>query len=69
MKLSELWHLYEADKRIQEYSPRTLKAYVLQNKMLITELGDPEIAEITLPMLKQYFAMRMKRLTLLQIPL
>jgi hypothetical protein len=42
MKLSEL-HLYEADKRIQEFSPRTLNAYVLQNKMLMTELGDPRL--------------------------
>ncbi|WP_262495636.1 tyrosine-type recombinase/integrase [Paenibacillus sp. B2(2019)] len=62
MKLSELWHLYEADKRIQGYSPRTLNAYVLQNKMLMTELGDPEIAEITLPMLKQYLAKQAERL-------
>lgn len=62
MKLSELWHLYETDKRIQGYSPRTLNAYVLQNKMLMTELGDPEIAEITLPMLKQYLAKQAERL-------
>ncbi|WP_186327933.1 hypothetical protein [Paenibacillus xylanexedens] len=52
MKLSELWYLNEADKRIQGYSPRTLNAYVLQYIMLMTELDDPEIAEITLTMLK-----------------
>jgi len=32
MNLSELWKLYEADKRIQGFSPNTLKAYVLQIK-------------------------------------
>lgn len=52
MKLSELWYLNEADKRIHGYSPRTLNAYVLQYKMLMTELDDPEIAEIRLTMLK-----------------
>ncbi len=40
MILSELWRLYEADKRIQGFSPSTLKAYALQFKMLVRELGD-----------------------------
>ncbi|WP_339241913.1 hypothetical protein [Paenibacillus sp. FSL F4-0243] len=39
-----------------------MNAYVLQNKMLMTELGDPEIAEITLSMLKQYLAKQAERL-------
>lgn len=30
MNLRELWWLYEADKRIQGFSPHTLKAYALQ---------------------------------------
>ncbi|ULO04772.1 tyrosine-type recombinase/integrase [Paenibacillus sp. 19GGS1-52] len=62
MKISDLWYLYEADKRIQGFSPRTLNAYALQNKMLMTELGDPEIAEITLTMLKEYLAKQADRL-------
>lgn len=31
MNLRELWRLYEADKRIQGFSPKTLKAYILQH--------------------------------------
>ncbi|OAB42172.1 hypothetical protein [Paenibacillus antarcticus] len=48
MYLSELWKLYEVDKRIQGFSPYILKAYSLQLKMLVGELGDLEIEEITL---------------------
>jgi len=46
MILSELWRLYEADKRIQGFSPSTLKAYTLQLKMLLRELGDLDISEV-----------------------
>ncbi|WP_317618492.1 hypothetical protein [Paenibacillus sp. PL91] len=56
MVLSELWRHYEADKRIQGLSPNTLKAYALQLKMLVTELGDLDISEITLNQLKEYLA-------------
>jgi hypothetical protein len=35
MKLSELWLLYEADKRILGFSQHTLKAYSLQLQMLL----------------------------------
>lgn len=62
MYLSELWHLYEAGKRIQELSLRTLNAYALQNKILMTELGDPEIAEITLTVLEEYLTKQTERL-------
>lgn len=40
MNISQLWKLYEADKRIQGFSMQTLKAYALQLKMLVSELGD-----------------------------
>lgn len=50
---SELWRHYEADKRIQEFSPNTLRAYALQLKMLVTDLGDVDISEITLNLLKE----------------
>ncbi len=53
MILSELWRHYEADKRIQELSPNTLRAYVLQLKMLVTDLRDVDISEITLNLLKE----------------
>jgi hypothetical protein len=34
MKMTDLWMLYEADKRILGFSPHTLKAYSLQLKVL-----------------------------------
>lgn len=48
MNLNELWRLYEADKRIQGFSPHTLKAYALQLRILIRELSDLNIGEVTL---------------------
>ncbi|OAB43277.1 tyrosine-type recombinase/integrase [Paenibacillus glacialis] len=62
MYLSELWKLYEVDKRIQGFSPYTLKAYSLQLKMLVGELGDLKIEEITLLELKEYLARQSGRL-------
>ncbi|GKU80038.1 tyrosine-type recombinase/integrase [Paenibacillus sp. L3-i20] len=62
MNLSELWRSYEADKRIQGFSPKTLKAYILQHRMLMSELGDHDIADITLTMLKEYLAKQADRL-------
>ncbi|MCJ8015329.1 tyrosine-type recombinase/integrase [Paenibacillus sp. KQZ6P-2] len=62
MNLSELWKLYEADKRIQGFSPNTLKAYTLQIKMLVTELGDLDISDVTLNLLKEYLAKQSGRL-------
>ncbi|WP_240420064.1 tyrosine-type recombinase/integrase [Paenibacillus periandrae] len=62
MILSELWRQYEADKRIQGFSPNTLKAYSLQLKMLVTDLGDIDISETTLNLLKEYLAKQSERL-------
>ncbi|UNK20721.1 hypothetical protein MNQ98_12210 [Paenibacillus sp. N3/727] len=45
MVLSELWRHLEADKRIQGLSPNTLRAYALQLKMLVKDLGDVDITE------------------------
>lgn len=45
MILSELWHHYEAEKRIQGFSPNTLRVYALQLKMLVVELGDVDNSE------------------------
>jgi hypothetical protein len=56
MILTELWKLYVADKRIQGFSPKTLKAYALQLKMLVSELGEIDISEVTLQSLKEYLA-------------
>lgn len=46
MTLTDLWSVYEADKRILGFSPHTLKAYALQVKVLVREVGDLEIEEI-----------------------
>jgi integrase/recombinase XerD len=54
MNLNELWSLYEADKRIQGFSPKTLEAYALQHKMLVLELGNLDVIEVTLTTLKEY---------------
>ncbi|ULL14763.1 integrase [Paenibacillus sp. H1-7] len=62
MILSELWRLYETDKRIQGFSQSILKAYALQLKMLIRELGDLDISEVTLNLLKEYLAKQSDRL-------
>jgi site-specific recombinase XerD len=62
MKLSELWKAYEAEKRILGFSPHTLKAYNLQLKMLVREMGDLEVEEINLSMLKDYLAKQSDRL-------
>lgn len=53
--------MYEADKRIQEFSPKTLKAYALQHKMLVLDLGN---TEVTLAILKEYLAKQAFRLKL-----
>jgi integrase/recombinase XerD len=62
MKLNDLWVLYEADKRILGFSPHTLKAYTLQLRILIREIGDIEIEEISLNLLKEYLAKEAERL-------
>lgn len=62
MNLSELWKLYKADKRIQGFSPYTLKAYSLQLNVLVREIGDLELDEVSLPILKEYLAKQSERL-------
>ena len=54
MILSEAWNLYKADKQIQGYSPQTLKAYNVQLHLLIRNLGDVPLDEITNGSLKLY---------------
>jgi len=52
MKMTDLWTLYEADKRILGFSPHTLKAYSLQFKVLARETGNLNIEEVSLDLLK-----------------
>lgn len=53
---------FEADKRILGFSHHTLKAYALQLKILVREIGDLEIEEISLNLLKECLAKQSERL-------
>jgi site-specific recombinase XerD len=44
------------------FSPHTLKAYSLQLNVLTREIGDLELEEVTLPLLKEYLAKQSERL-------
>ena len=56
MLLSKAWETYESDKRIEGFSPQTLKAYQLQVNLLIRHFGDVEIDLLTTEQLKDYFS-------------
>jgi integrase/recombinase XerD len=54
--LSKAWEKYESDKRIEGFSPHTLKAYLLQATLLIRYFNDIEIGTLTTVQLKQYLS-------------
>jgi len=54
--LSKAWETYESDKRIEGFSPQTLKAYRLQSILLIRYFDDLKIESITTTHLKEYLA-------------
>lgn len=56
MLLSEAWVQYESDKRLEGYSPHTLKAYKIQLNLLVRRIGDIEIELVTLEQLKSHLA-------------
>ncbi|RDW17467.1 integrase [Oceanobacillus arenosus] len=56
MLLSEAAKSYEADKRIEDFSPQTLNAYSLQAKLLVNYIGNTKMNDITIQHLKQYLA-------------
>jgi integrase/recombinase XerD len=58
MLLSEAWSLYETDKRIEGFSPLTLKGYRIQHDLLTRHFGNINLDEITLPGLKSYLVER-----------
>jgi integrase/recombinase XerD len=62
MIMSELWKLYEMDKRVLGFSTYTLKAYSLQLNILIREIGDLEIENVSLNLLKDYLSQQSERL-------
>jgi integrase/recombinase XerD len=54
--LSKAWETYESDKRIEGFSPQTLKAYKLQSTLLIRYFKDVKIDTISTVQLKEYLA-------------
>ena len=54
--LSQAWETYESDKRIEGFSPQTLKAYKLQSGLLIRFFNDVQLDTITTDQLKAYLA-------------
>jgi integrase/recombinase XerD len=52
--LSKAWESYESDKRIEGFSPQTLKAYRLQAFLLIRYFNDLNVDVITTIQLKDY---------------
>jgi site-specific recombinase XerD len=62
MKLMDLWLLYEADKRILGYSQHTLKAYSIQLNILIREVGNLEVEDVSINLLKDYLAKHSEKL-------
>jgi site-specific recombinase XerD len=62
MKLSEVYKLYEADKKIIGFSPYTFKAYKIQMDLMIRHFGDTDIESLSLADLKIYLAKDADRL-------
>ncbi|GAA0336621.1 tyrosine-type recombinase/integrase [Bacillus carboniphilus] len=62
MLLSEIWEAYESDKRIEGFSPQTLKAYKLQATLLIRHFSDVEIGSLNTEQLKEYLAQSSQQL-------
>lgn len=62
LKLSEAFELYKQDKKIEGYSPHTLKAYNIQKNVLIRYTGDIHIEDMNQIILKQYIANDIERL-------
>lgn len=54
MLLSEAWEKYQSDKKIEGYSPLTLKMYGFQCNLLKRYFGDIGMGDITTENLKQY---------------
>jgi integrase/recombinase XerD len=54
--LSTAWETYESDKRIEVFSPQTLKAYKLQTTLLIRYFKDVRLDTISTVQLKDYLA-------------
>lgn len=60
--LSKAWASFESDKRIEGFSPQTLKAYRLQFLLLIDYFKDIEMKLLDTNQLKEYLAISGKHL-------
>ncbi len=56
MRLSEAADAYMGVRQTEGFSPHTLAAYALQVRLLIRDVGDRELSEVTLPMLREHLA-------------
>ncbi|WP_242215072.1 phage integrase N-terminal SAM-like domain-containing protein [Bacillus cereus group sp. BfR-BA-01383] len=54
MLLTEAWEQYQLDKKIEGYSPLTLKTYYFQYNLLLRYFGDINMSEFTTEKLKGY---------------
>src|SRR5690625_730954 len=54
MLISESWEKYQLDKKIEGYSPLTLKMYGFQYNLLKRYFSDISINELSTESLKQY---------------
>lgn len=54
MLLTEAWEKYQSDKKIEGYSPLTLKIYGYQFNLLMRYFDDFEMNEMTTDQLKEY---------------
>lgn len=54
MKISEAWLIFASEKRMENYSPLTLKSYESQCKTLISALGDLDMGEVKYQHLIEY---------------
>ncbi|MDI2588681.1 tyrosine-type recombinase/integrase [Psychrobacillus sp. NEAU-3TGS] len=62
MLLSKAWASFVADKRIEGFSPQTLKAYQLQSSLIIDYFNDVEMTLMDTYQLKEYLAITCKHL-------
>ena len=56
MRLSEASERYLATRTQEGYSPHTIRAYRLQHQILIRDMGDVELALVTLDLLRAHVA-------------
>ena len=62
MLLSKAWEGFESDKRIEDFSPQTMKAYRLQFVLLNEYFKDAEITTLETNHLKENLATTGKHL-------